>query len=52
MALTSFYAVAYRLLVKGGGGTGRNWEGLFKVNGVTVASHGANIGENGAGGPG
>src|SRR6266436_4543195 len=51
-ALTSLYAVAYRLLVRDGGVGARNCEGLVKVKGVTLASHGASIGEKDGGGPG
>src|SRR3981189_1992460 len=51
-ALPSLWAFAYRWLVRAGGATGRNWEGLFKVNGVTFASHGASAAERVGGGPG
>src|SRR6267142_3810005 len=50
--LTSLYAVAYRWLVRAVGLGARNCEGLVRVKGVTLASHGASIGEKDGGGPG
>src|ERR1700704_957602 len=56
-ALTSLKSRAYRALVRGGGGPGRNWSGEGSANGVIVANClnsgiGANTGGVGAQRPG